>query len=175
MKESRASLSIVKLSLTVLGVAATALTGCGQTGGKAVPAASPSAVTTSVSSTPTTSSAAPSSSVAPASSSPFQSEKGFMWITAACGSPAVIPSDGKNTLLPSATDWAICMGGPGIQPTLVGVYTAPSSLTQDTSQLTAGKYRFATHADGELTWIFLVESTDPSSLRPLERHGFVVH
>lgn len=98
-----------------------------------------------------------------------------MWITAACGSPATIPSDGKNTLLPSATDWAICMGGPGLQPTLVGVYTAPSSLTHDTSQLTAGKYRFATHTDGELTWIFLVESTDPASLRPLERHGFVVH
>lgn len=173
MKESRASLSIVKLSLTVLSVAATALTGCGQTDGKAVPAASPSAVTTSVSSTPTTSSAAPSSTVAPASSL-LESEKGFAFITAACGSPAVINLHQTSEILSRATEWAMCMGQPGSPSTYVAVYAKPTDLAIDTPHL-EGKYRYATHTDENgTTWLFLVEGTDASALRPLERHGFTL-
>lgn len=167
--------STVVLPLAVLGLTiTTALTGCGHTGGKAVHADSPSTPSTSVAPTPATSSAIPSSPVA-AASSLLESEKGFVFITAACGSPAVINLHQPSEILSRATEWAMCMGQPGSPSTYVAVYAKPTDLAIDTPHLD-GKYRYATLTDETgVAWLFLVESTDPASLRPLERHGFVVN
>lgn len=179
MNENGVPRSVVRLSLVVLGLAVTTvLTGCGQTGGKAVPAASTSAASTSVPSTPTASPTAsptaPSSPVAPASSQ-LESEKGFVFITAACGNPAVINTHQSSKILSRAIEWGMCMGRPESTSTYVAVYATPTDLAIDTPHLD-GKYRYATHTDETgMAWLFLVESTDPSSLRPLERYGFAVN
>ncbi len=69
----------------------------------------------------------------------------------------------------------MCMGQPGSPSTYVAVYAKPADLAVDTPHLD-GKYRYATHTDENgTTWLFLADSTNPSSLRPLERHGFVVN
>ncbi len=97
-----------------------------------------------------------------------------MFITATCGSPAVINLHQSSEILSRATEWAMCMGQPGSPSTYVGVYASAADLAIDTPHLD-GKYRYATHTDETGTaWLFLVEGTDASPLRPLERHGFTL-
>jgi len=67
------------------------------------------------------------------------------------------------------------MGRPESPSTYVAVYARPTDVATDTPNLD-GKYRYATHTDeAGMAWLFFVEGTDPSSLRPLERHGFAVN
>ncbi|BBZ57366.1 hypothetical protein MPHO_43580 [Mycolicibacterium phocaicum] len=97
-----------------------------------------------------------------------------MFITAACGGPAVINLHQTSEILSRAKEWAMCMGQPGSPSTYVAVYATPTDLAVDTPHL-EGRYRYATHTDETgMAWLFLVEGTDASTLRPLERHGFTL-
>lgn len=157
----------------MLGIGTAAwITGCGQTAGHPTPA----------SSTPATASAV-SSATAPAGSpvakpvptdirAPFQTSQGITWLVAACGNPAIVEDQGHNSLIPNATHWAICVGTPGSKPVLVGQYSEASVFGRDAEALQGG-YRYTTRTDEHgMTWVFLVEGSDPSPLNRLDRFGF---
>jgi hypothetical protein len=123
---------------------------------------------TAASTTPTSSSSTQSQEP----TAPFQTSDGFAWLTAACGSPSVVDAS-PNSWLPKASNVVLCMTPPGQPAVLVGVYDNPSASAEDLAKA-QGQHGYATRQDGEgRTWIFVVEGTDPSPLRPLERYGFV--
>jgi hypothetical protein len=67
------------------------------------------------------------------------------------------------------------MGPAGSEPVLVGQYSDKSVLDRDAAAL-QGAYRYTTQTDDQgVTWVFLVEGSDASTLNRLAKYGFSLH
>jgi hypothetical protein len=105
---------------------------------------------------------------------PFESQDALAWLTAACGSPSAMNA-APNGWMPSTQNVQLCftpIDRPGV---LVGVYEDAAASAADLEGID-GQRGYATRQDNEgRMWVFMVDSADPATLKPLERYGFVLH
>jgi hypothetical protein len=79
-----------------------------------------------------------------------------------------------NSWLPKAQDARLCVTAIDRPGVLVGIYNDPALSASDLKRIQGQRgYASRQDADGR-TWVFVVETSDPAPLQPLERYGFVI-